>query len=641
MNRTVGKRLIQYRWAIGTILWIGLTLLQIHGSAIGMYAHLLQEPELDTALVGYNHLYQLDEWAVFTPLTFSQYYTGFSYFNELSRAAMTDVALVYGQPCWDIITLFRPFLWGYLFLAPAYGLAYYWMGRFIILFLVSYEMGRVITDNQQKWSFAYAVLVAFSPVVQWWFNTNAFVEMLIWGQVGICLLGKYGQTVCRSKRFLYMLGLTYCVVAYSVSLYPAWQVSFGYVFLALAIWVIRSQWNWQYVTRMDGIFLLIGICLVLLPVVHILGKSWPTIQAYASTLYPGQRYSTGGDLSAKIFFWYPLTYFVSYGPFFDFGPTALATFISFSPLGFIAALWQYKHTKQWDAFVVILTVLCTLFICFCMIPWPEGLAKATLLSHVPEARLWIAIDFIQMIILMRVLSRGLPPFNKKVLLVLTFCYVLIISWSVYAVINPLVRYFFIFLIAIISIVTVLLLLHKKRRCVLFMVLISCIAVMTANPIARGTQSVYGTQLARQIEQIAIVDRGKWIVDGEGTWNRDDIYYMNSYPIMFGAPTINSVNFYPDWPRWEKLDLNEGQRQVLNRYAHMNITLVDDSPTDFQNPKDGAIIQDIVNVKLNVHDVKKLEASYILSKQDVSKYSDEAVRFTLVGAADGYGIYHVE
>ena len=67
--------------------------------------------------------------------------------------------------------------------------------------------------------------------------------------------------------------------------------------------------------------------------------------------------------------------------------------------------------------------------------------------------------------------------------------------------------------------------------------------ITVNPICSGVDSVYKEPIGQKIYEIVQqeIAEGKkkslWIVESEGVT-------FNNVPIMFGAPTINSVNVYP-------------------------------------------------------------------------------------------------
>jgi len=137
----------KYRWGVGLFIYLITFFLELHGSSIGVYSLFLNTPENNSAILGINRM-RPDDWETYMPMVFSQYYDGgngaFSFYSDIVRAAPTNMGLIVGQPCWNIVTFFRPFLWGYLFMSPSYGLSFYWMGQLIVLFLISYEFGKLL-----------------------------------------------------------------------------------------------------------------------------------------------------------------------------------------------------------------------------------------------------------------------------------------------------------------------------------------------------------------------------------------------------------------------------------------------------------------------------------------------------------------
>ncbi|MDL2271221.1 hypothetical protein LJC03_05390, partial [Methanobrevibacter sp. OttesenSCG-928-I08] len=196
--------LYKYRFILGGLALIISVLLELHGSSIA---------ELNISNLEHNPLFGIsrpirsDEYNVNTMLAFSQYFNEFGYFSNIIRGSPTDMFIIYGQPVLDIAVIFRPFHWGYLFLSQGKGLSFFWVGRLIILFLVSFEMGMIFTKKNKILSLAYSLLITFSPLVQWWFAVNGLVEMLIFGQLSLILINFYTQTNDYYKRLLYSLVL--------------------------------------------------------------------------------------------------------------------------------------------------------------------------------------------------------------------------------------------------------------------------------------------------------------------------------------------------------------------------------------------------------------------------------------------------
>ena len=152
------------RYVLGGIFLLLCVLLEIHGSSIGIYTKIFDKPELDINLLGKFRGIRSDEWLVFTPFAFSQYFTNFSMISDIVRGTATNMFIVYGQAVHHLAMIYRPAQIGYLFLDQGSGLAFFWVSRLVVLFLVSFEFAKKILNVNRRLSLLYAVMVTFSPL---------------------------------------------------------------------------------------------------------------------------------------------------------------------------------------------------------------------------------------------------------------------------------------------------------------------------------------------------------------------------------------------------------------------------------------------------------------------------------------------
>lgn len=197
--------LFRFRYLIAGILFVVCVAAGIHGSSIDRYCTLFDVNPFDIKL-GVQRSIRTDEWATQTPMTWSQYWNPekpFGYFNSLIRAEKTDVFVEYALPVRSVLGIYRPFYWGYLFLPVANGMAFFWCGRLIALFMTSFEFGRFLTKGKRKFGLLLAFAITFSPMVQWWFAINGLVEMLIYTMFATMMFQKYLVCGSTGKRALY------------------------------------------------------------------------------------------------------------------------------------------------------------------------------------------------------------------------------------------------------------------------------------------------------------------------------------------------------------------------------------------------------------------------------------------------------
>ena len=126
-----------------------LVLFDINGSSIHMISY-YAPTEADGVIMGTARPIRSDEWAVSTPMSFSQAASGFPYFSSVLRGSKTDAFIVSGQAVWDYAVLFRPFYWGFLLFGASRGLSFFWWSRLFALLLMSFEFGMMLTNNQKR-----------------------------------------------------------------------------------------------------------------------------------------------------------------------------------------------------------------------------------------------------------------------------------------------------------------------------------------------------------------------------------------------------------------------------------------------------------------------------------------------------------
>ena len=634
----LGEKAFYYRWRLAAVFLVLAVFFEIHGSSIGLYADFLGYPEYNTAVLGANRPIRSDEWAVFTPFTFSQYYNHlgkFSYFSDIIRGTISDVFLVYGLPVLDIAMVFRPFQWGYLFLPPGAGLSFFWLGRWLALCLISFEMGQLLTDKK-KLSVGFTLLVAFAPVVQWWFAINSFVEILLFGQGAVLLLNLYMNTVDYRRRLLYGSGIIWCMGVYLFAIYPAWQVPFAYIFLVLAIWVFKKNRKCFLWDKRDVLLFAVGGGVSIFPAMHAFMKSWEMIQVTKATVYPGTRFMLGGGMSVLDLFLYPLNIFL---PFSDVMTQSnnceAARFFDFAPLGWIMAGIYFFRQRKSDFLLVLLLLLDAFFLAWGLSAWPAWIAKYTLLYNCGISRMLVPLGFLHILILVRSLSL-LEQGQETVF----FAGMIAAGSAVFgtAVLAHNLALFQLQSFYLLKLaVTFLLLLYSfwciaRRQLMALTVCIIGISVFSGamvNPLAHGVDSVYRAPVARMIEKIAADDPALWlVVDAQSK--------LNNYPIMLGAPTINSVNIYPALTRWESLDERQMYRDVYNRYAHISVLLTTEPATSFT-----LNLPDYFTVHLNINDLKKLSVKYILTYTDLKEYRSSNIEFIELFRDRGLIIYQVK
>lgn len=651
LRSKIGNFTYKYRYLLALTIFLMCVLFEIHGSSFGMWDEILGGKPHQT-LLGVVRPIRSDEWNVLTPLALSQYFSNFAYFSPIPRASLTDMFAVYGTPVWNILIIFRPFQIGYLFLSQAKGLSFFWMGRLIALLLASFEMGMIITRKDKTLSLSYALLLTFSPILQWWFAVNYIAEIFIFGQLAVLAICHYANTRDYRKRFIFSILFAFSVCGYAFALYPAWQIPCGYVFLFLAIWLILDNHEDFFNSKKDLILIALSFLLIAAGIGYFLTQSIDTIEIVRNTVYPGTRQNFGGwllDGMRKLCDYIvspllPLNYDITLIPdninlceaarIYDFFPVPLILY-------FIINFIEKKHDKLLNLLFVLQVFLGIFFV----FGFPPFLSKITLLSQATDTRMVLAFNLMNLLMLFRSIALFNETSNKYLsrirdnnlilILISVLISLLVFLSSNFTRFEFFTLKFFlclsVFLIGLLSISIFLIFKSGDGKYKNYF-LIACIfiALMSGalvNPIESGIS--YYDQEASQFAADIVQD------DPNATWIMINPIKGNSF-LPVGARTINSINTYPDLDKWHKFDKNNKSFDDYNRYAHIFIKLSKDDSTSF-----ALVNADMFNVTLNINDLKDLNVSYIASDEDISDFSTENVEFDEIYKNEKLRIYSVD
>lgn len=629
--------LFRRRYYIALIIFFICVTLEINGSSIGLFATYFGEADTDI-LMGVSRAARSDEWATTTPAIWSQYYNTlghFSYYNSVVRADYTDVFLVYGLPVRSWLIVFKPFLLGYLFLPVAKGMSFYWCGRFIALFLVSFEFGRFITDDDRRLAVVYAVLITLSPCIQWWYAAGGLVEMVICFQLSLMSLDRFLINSNHLKRLCYLLVIILCAGGYIFTMYPAWMIPLVYVLLGCILWVVKRRLDEKTIARIKAVDVLsmVGTFSILfIALLFVAYNSQDAIISMTTTLYPGDRISSGG---------LPLEFLLQYisnlwyavrdsAPVVN--PCELSYFFCLFPMGYIIYLRYCLLSRNFDILSNILCVISAFLLVYIVVGMPNILLSVTFLGRSTANRALVIFGFANIILLIRgihLLKLAKRKNRYSFSIIALLCGLSIISvWITYKA-DP--AYYSKAMLGVeIVILTILFIggfyANEKKIEKTWCVLIAFISIFSTglvNPIRMGVEDVENIPELLMVEKIVEQKpESIWVVEGVG-------YPITDAIIMKGAKTINSTNIYPDLDRWKQIDPESEYEYCYNRFAHIYIEYSEESTEKFEllNP-------DYFHVNLSYEELKELGVDYLFTPHDFTM--DPKV--TLIDMVSGYSVY---
>ena len=647
-----------YRWWVGCVLILILTLLRISGSSLAYMSNYIGGEPHNGTLFGIPRAIRSDEWSVFTPLAFSQAYSGYSRMSSIPEATSIDMTMTYAQPAWALATFFRPFLWGFMFFGSDRGLAFFWCARLVVLLLVSYEFGRWLTKDNRQLAAAYGFLIGLSPIVQWWFAVNGTAEVLIFGQAAVLLFRGYLHANSKLPIWLFALTTMYCLGGFSLVLYPPLQIPLAYIYGLLVIWLIICRQRNKMLPNRSLLSMIVpmvaSFAALLVCILIVIYTSRQAILLESSTVYPGARINRGQGLLDYLMD-YPASLFTPLGDSqVDPNAPEQAMFFSLFPIGLILSI--YTLLKKRDGLIALLLLCDVFFMIYGLFGFPDWLCHISLMGRTTTGRVKFALGFIDLILLFRSLSLLHNNVDDEAQMVtakkdsvkarllrnvaLAFVSsVLLTSATVLSSAYPLRKMYLVFIVILLT--AMLLAVFEwisgrdyASRLFLSSILIVALAGACVNPIQQGSQS---------IREGPLIDMAlKGVSRTHNSSKGRPMAFITDNPvhgqalIANGIPVVNSVNIYPQLKRWHVIDPKHTYEWVYNRYAY-----VDADFPDAGSPAFKFVSTDHMIVSIPVEYLHKIGVTHVLTGHELTECKGGHRFLRKIETRDHLNLYEVE
>lgn len=688
----VNEWLHRRRWWIGSFIIVAVTLLNLNGSSLNIWNAFLSKDQQQDTIFGVPRVMRSDEYAVNTLFAFSQQYNDYGWFNYFIGNRATDMYIVKDAPIFSFAEIFRPFHWGYLLFGPERGLAFYWSSRLVVLFLVSYEFFMLVTQssrvdsaNQQAHllpgkrgiSVLCAILISFSPLVQWWFAVNNLVEMIIDVFAATLLFHLYLSIHKSLLRGVYAICILLCAGSFIWTLYPAWQIPMGYVLIALIIWQLSEHWKTAQLSVLDWIVLVL-LCIIFSAAIgYIAYHSRDTINALLNTSYPGDRRCPGGDdvncsggsVSLLTLFGTSSNLGLAFATRGD--APELGYIIDFEPLGFMLAMANmiFNRKKHFDVLSLVSMFLATVLFVYSTVGLPLALANGLGLSLSISKRATLGLELLNLILLVRAITSKEWEVNKVLASTVSVGVAGLFTWLAVIQMHMILENPSQVMIIIIGLLTFVMYLGACWMCIGFSAGDS--AASTSSAIVGSVHKWYSVSVARLYESLAsatalclvfagacvnpiqlgsaaiteqpiivaarsIEDSGNpglWITEG----NKSGV--LSNLLVANGLTTINALQVTPNQALWETLDPTGKLRSRYNRYAFIEFEITDrELPL---NEQIRVLHPDVLRLRLNASQIAGLGVTYLVSDKDLSRFSYGGHVFSRLSVREGgYAVWHL-
>lgn len=624
--------LFKYRWFIYTLLVLFFVVNKIHFSSVACFDNSIQPGEgsdLIHPIFGFARGIRSDEWLVGVPRMMTGNYTNFGTLNGIPRAVLTNNISASGLQL-DYASLCKPLNYFYYIFGSEYGISFAFSYKIIFCFAFCFELFLILTNKNKLMAFLGGVLLCFSPFNLWW----SMPITLLSGSAIIVLF--YYFIVQKNSLCRLGIGALLAIAGadFITDLYPAWAVPMGFLILALMAWILIVNDNWKHFTKIDWIVFAVDVAFMISIVARYFYIEMDYIEAVQNTMYPGARVDYGGMAIPKL-----LGYFTSQLSFLGgiANPSEMGVIFGAYPLGLILMIYVQIREKGRNILLWCLSVPAIVLFVYCTVGLPPLLCKLILLTYSTRTR---AVDFFGVLCLI-VLIVSLSEMKKNSLMlpvwagaiISSFCSFIACRQSLSILEDGRFRYpALVILLAIITAIGITIIISnvKKEGVRTWTIVTSGSLLLCAglciHPFMIGLDAINSKPVAKEIKEILSEDpNSKWIAVG-------DIVTPN-YLIACGAPTVNSVNYIPNYEMWDLLDPDKRYEEVWNRYAHIAVSLSEDGNSNyFLNA------QDFMTMVLNKEDFDKLNIDYVFSQYSIQ--GEWAECFTEIYNESGCWIYKV-
>lgn len=597
----------KHRLIIGIALFVFCVANCFNGSSLGMFNEYIQPGEgtdLISPILGRARAIRSDEWMVNVPRLMSAGYSEYGPLNDLVRATTSSNLVASGGLQLDYAALRDPSSWGYYLFGSEYGLSFQWSYRLIVGFLLWYELFIILTKGKRILSVFGASLIWFSTFNLWW----SIVTQLITGPAIVVLFYYYIKQHNRTKRLLIGSALAIAGADYVCALYPAWQVPMGFIILSMMIWILIENDEWRHYQVKDWVVFSVNIFFMVSIIARFIWIDMEYITGISETVYPGARVEYGGMSVQKLLgYLYVMLAFIMT----QANPCEMSCIAVVFPLGILLDVYVLYKQKGKNTLLICLSVPMLLLLLFCTTGLPPIIAKLFLMTYSTALRAVDYLGIVLAIIMIVAIGEIHDGLKVNVPLAVAFSCTTIIPSLLYCLSlddRTIVRIALIVL-ACIMICTIVLVLVEYRKLQYSGQIFASVAListgMLVNPIMVGTDAISSKPAFEEIQKLVDKNSG-------ARWVGLNSIVLPQFVLACGAPTVNSINYIPNYEMWEILDPNKKYEEVWNRYAHMVVSLSDDGESHYE-----LLGLDSIQLRLNRQDFLSIDIDFVVTQNQIS------------------------
>ncbi|MCI8210922.1 hypothetical protein AUC61_15410 [Pseudomonas sp. S25] len=601
--------------------------------------------EMDSIrIMGNDQPIRSDEWLVQTPFAIAQFNhePPFPVVNKnvgedgqnMMVTSMTSVPIAH------VTALAKPATWGFFVFDLRRALSWNWCFPIVGCFLALAFVLNRLSDEHWKHGFLFSALFCCAPYVVGWSFWPAYTVFFP------CLILLSALQILKTSSLYRLIPLGVLLglasAGFAFILYPPWQVSVGYVFVAMTIGIVIREKLHQQLTLPRGITYLFAM-----GVAGALVAAWwldasDAVQTMSQTVYPGQRLTVGGTATLPLL----LRGFTNI-PTLQLINSTMSNQSEISsfyylllPLAALVALRAIQNrltALEWS-----LTAICGVLLYYMFVGFPTDLAKYSLWGRSAPYRADLALGLASLILTRLLLGQKSQP-QESTQTVKVIAVAVSVGW-IYIVYRSLAQLdstltsgmpssLLILILLITAALSYFLITNRFKPFVLISLGLSLATTVSFHPISIAPSEVRLRPVPTTADTLASALKGKRVVVLESTT-----------PAMFliasGISVVNGINYFPQKTLWSRMDPDGKQRDVYNRYQHLAFVGAQ-SPAEAY--KLGTPHPDIVMVTLNLatFDFRLSGANVVLAPDNDTSRLDENKGLSFTGTANGWSWFTVK
>lgn len=558
---------------IGTLVagYFVFSFLGLNGSSTALWRYYADREMPDAGvLLGSPEEVRSDEWMLQTPWIFSQASRAPAFGPTNPNVGSDLTPLVTNLPARHWSTLFRPQMWPFFVLSAERAFAFYWNFKTFGLLLGALLFFGVLTGGKTPIDLAGALLLTFSPFVQWWLSSpTCLPEML-----AMFFFAGWLSTIVYRGRVRWqvgaaVVGLVLATENFIFCCYPRFQVPLIYLAAALLLCGLITQRP-----RDDfRLFRLVCIGFVIAGVALATWFWWrdvaEIVRITSLLSYPGQIRFSGGGFEWNRFLDPSLEFSMTGDHFPERLENACeaAGFLCLAPFLAVRVIRDAVR-GQTDWMLLVPLALVGLTVLYMTAGFPMWVAKASGWAFVSSSRANLLVGVGTTIALIRCLacSREEQPATLTRVCIFAGSFLLLIP--LLQLTNVRLGHFeasstIIATAVFLGLIALCIWMRSAVAVCLLLVIPQFYACALVNPIARGVPGITRSPL---LHWVASAQKnkpdGKWIVLGE-TWRAQ---VLPDFIKAAGANVLGGMRCNPDYAMMQILDPTKKFAALWDRYA---------------------------------------------------------------------------